>query len=167
ANAHDFIVRLPRGYDTQVGERGGQLSGGQRQRVALARAFLQNSPILILDEPTSAVDTESESAILAGIRRLMHGRTVLGITHRSPNTDFSRSRMGSIAGSSSTRPSATAIPACWRDIAPRLAGRSVYSTPPRRTWRSMGTYPMEDRAATSTSCRQPAISCSSTWIIRS
>ena len=83
ANAHDFIVRLPRGYDTQVGERGGQLSGGQRQRVALARAFLQNSPILILDEPTSAVDTESESAILAAIRRLMHGRTVLVITHRS------------------------------------------------------------------------------------
>src|SRR5439155_2987170 len=55
ANAHDLIVRLPRAYETQVGERGGQLSGGQRQRVALARAFLQNSPILILDEPTSAV----------------------------------------------------------------------------------------------------------------
>src|SRR5438034_3057674 len=83
AYAHDFIVRLPRGYDTQVGERGGQLSGGQRQRVALARAFLQNSPILILDEPTSAVDTESESAILAAIKRLMRGRTVLVITHRS------------------------------------------------------------------------------------
>jgi len=83
ANAHDFIVRLPRGYDTQVGERGVQLSGGQRQRVALARAFLQDSPVLILDEPTSAVDAESESAILSAIRRLMRGRTVLVITHRS------------------------------------------------------------------------------------
>src|SRR5437667_2599454 len=87
AYAHDFIVRLPRGYDTQVGERGGQLSGGQRQRIALARAFLQDSPILILDEPTSAVDTESESAILAGIKRLMRGRTVLVITHRSSMLD--------------------------------------------------------------------------------
>src|SRR5207247_194051 len=78
---------LPRGYDTQVGERGVQLSGGQRQRIALARAFLQDSPILILDEPTNAVDTESESAILAAIKRLMRGRTVLVITHRSSMLD--------------------------------------------------------------------------------
>jgi len=87
ANAHDFIVRLPRGYDTQVGERGVQLSGGQRQRIALARAFLQDSPILILDEPTSAVDTESEAMILAALRRLMKGRTVLVITHRASMLD--------------------------------------------------------------------------------
>src|SRR5213595_2793062 len=82
ANAHDFIIRLPRGYDTQAGERGIQLSGGQRQRIALARAFLEDSPLLILDEPTSAVDAESETAILGAIRRLMKGRTVVVITHR-------------------------------------------------------------------------------------
>src|SRR5437762_2955268 len=83
ANAHDFIIRLPRGYDTQVGERGIQLSGGQRQRIAIARAFLADSPVLILDEPTSAVDADAEAAIVDAIRRLMHGRTVILITHRS------------------------------------------------------------------------------------
>jgi ATP-binding cassette subfamily B protein len=82
ANAHDFIMRLPRAYDSQVGERGVQLSGGQRQRIAIARAFLQDSPVLILDEPTSAIDAEAESAILDAIRRLMRGRTVILITHR-------------------------------------------------------------------------------------
>ncbi len=85
ANAHEFIVRLPRGYDTQVGERGAQLSGGQRQRIALARAFLKDSPVLILDEPTSAVDTETEKTILGAMRHLMRGRTVLLISHR-PST---------------------------------------------------------------------------------
>ncbi len=82
ANAHEFIVRLPRGYDTHVGERGAQLSGGQRQRIALARAFLKNSPVIILDEPTSAVDAETEAGILEAIRRLMRGRTVILISHR-------------------------------------------------------------------------------------
>src|SRR5207249_4404328 len=83
ANAHEFIVRLPQAYDTQVGERGVQLSGGQRQRIAIARAFLKDSPVLILDEPTSAVDAEAEAAIVGAIRRLMRGRTVILITHRS------------------------------------------------------------------------------------
>src|SRR5881398_3544394 len=83
ANAHEFIVRLPRGYDTQVGERGAQLSGGQRQRIALARAFLKDSPVLILDEPTSAVDAETEAKILGAMRHLMRGRTVVLISHRS------------------------------------------------------------------------------------
>jgi ATP-binding cassette subfamily B protein len=85
ANAHEFIVRLPRGYDTHVGERGAQLSGGQRQRIALARAFLKDSPVLILDEPTSAVDAETEAKILGAMRHLMRGRTVLLISHR-PST---------------------------------------------------------------------------------
>src|SRR5437667_187121 len=74
ANAHEVIIRLPQGYDTQVGERGVQLSGGQRQRIAIARAFLKDSPVLILDEPTSAVDDEAEAAIVEAIRRLMRGR---------------------------------------------------------------------------------------------
>ena len=82
ANAHEFIVRLPRGYDTQVGDRGLQLSGGQRQRLALARAFLKNSPILILDEPTSGVDAQTEAGIVAALGRLREGRTVITISHR-------------------------------------------------------------------------------------
>jgi len=82
ANAHEFITRFPQGYQTQVGERGVQLSGGQRQRIAIARAFLKDSPVLILDEPTSAVDQEAETAIVDAIRRLMRGRTVILITHR-------------------------------------------------------------------------------------
>src|SRR6266700_6498248 len=82
ANAHEFIARLPQGYDTQVGERGAQLSGGQRQRVALARAFLKDSPVLILDEPTSSVDAKTEAAIVDALERLKHGRTVIVISHR-------------------------------------------------------------------------------------
>jgi ATP-binding cassette, subfamily B, bacterial len=85
ANAHDFIAELPQGYETQVGDRGMQLSGGERQRIALARAFLKDAPILILDEPTSAVDTANESAIIMGMQQLMRGRTTLLITHR-PST---------------------------------------------------------------------------------
>jgi len=82
AGAHDFIVRLPRGYATPVGERGIQLSGGERQRVALARAFLKDAPLLILDEPTSSVDMKTETAILEAMDRLMQGRTSFLITHR-------------------------------------------------------------------------------------
>jgi ATP-binding cassette subfamily B protein len=82
ANAHEFIAQLPRGYDTTVGERGAQLSGGQRQRIAIARAFLKDSPVLILDEPTSAIDPEGEVAIRSALRHLMRGRTVILITHR-------------------------------------------------------------------------------------
>src|SRR5213596_1995060 len=83
ANAHEFIERLPQGYDTEVGDRGVKLSGGQRQRIALARAFLKNSPILILDEPTSSVDGRTESAIVDALGRLQEGRTVIVISHRS------------------------------------------------------------------------------------
>src|SRR5213079_203414 len=83
ANAHEFIERLPQGYDTQVGERGVKLSGGQRQRIALARAFLKDSPVLILDEPTSSVDAKTEAAIVDALERLKQGRTVIVISHRS------------------------------------------------------------------------------------
>ena len=82
ANAHDFIVNLADGYDTQVGERGMCLSGGERQRIALARAFLKDAPILIMDEPTSSVDIETETGILDAMERLMQGRTTFMIAHR-------------------------------------------------------------------------------------
>lgn len=82
ANVHDFVAGLREGYDTLVGERGMRLSGGERQRIALARAFLKDAPILILDEPTSSVDTDTESGIMDAMERLMHGRTTLMIAHR-------------------------------------------------------------------------------------
>ena len=82
ANAHEFIARLPRGYRTLVGERGVKLSGGERQRVALARAFLADAPILILDEATSSLDSESEQLIQDAVSRLMKGRTAVVIAHR-------------------------------------------------------------------------------------
>jgi ATP-binding cassette subfamily B protein len=87
ANIHDFITRLPQGYDTRVGERGAQLSGGERQRVSLARAFLKDAPILILDEPTSSVDLATEAAIMEALDRLMRGRTTFIIAHRLSTLD--------------------------------------------------------------------------------
>jgi len=82
ANAHEFISTLPQQYDTALGERGAQLSGGERQRIAVARAFLKNAPILILDEPTSSIDSKTEAVILDALERLMVGRTTFLVAHR-------------------------------------------------------------------------------------
>src|SRR5579875_1635544 len=82
ARAHDFIMRMPEGYDTQIGERGARLSGGERQRLAIARAILKDAPILILDEATSALDTESEAFVQEALANLMQHRTVFVIAHR-------------------------------------------------------------------------------------
>ena len=82
ANADEFIAKMPKGYDSEVGERGMTLSGGQRQRIGIARAIIRNSPILILDEPTAALDTESEKTVMEALERLMKGRTAIAIAHR-------------------------------------------------------------------------------------
>ena len=82
ANAHAFIAALPNGYDTRVGERGVRLSGGQKQRISIARAFLANPQVLLLDEPTSSVEPDSEAAIIAALDRLMTGRTTVLTSHR-------------------------------------------------------------------------------------
>jgi ABC-type multidrug transport system fused ATPase/permease subunit len=90
AHADEFIERLPDGYASEVAERGVTFSGGQRQRIAIARALLMDTPILILDEPTSAVDRESEDLIMQALRRLISGRTVIIISHRQSTTELAQ-----------------------------------------------------------------------------
>jgi ABC-type multidrug transport system fused ATPase/permease subunit len=82
ANAHDFISEMPLGYDTMVGNRGSTLSGGQRQRIGIARVMVRNNPILLLDEPTAALDSESEKLVIDALKKLMKGKTVIAIAHR-------------------------------------------------------------------------------------
>ncbi|MFK4824904.1 ATP-binding cassette domain-containing protein [Paenochrobactrum sp. BZR 588] len=82
AHAHDFISHLPAGYETRIGDLGGRLSGGERQRMSIVRAMLKDAPIVILDEPTAALDTESEVAVQATIDALVQERTVIVIAHR-------------------------------------------------------------------------------------
>jgi subfamily B ATP-binding cassette protein MsbA len=82
AHAHDFIMGFARGYDTETGEQGAQLSGGQRQRIAIARAILKNAPIILLDEPTAALDSESEREVQKALDDLRHGRTTIIVAHR-------------------------------------------------------------------------------------
>jgi len=124
ANAHEFIMRLPEGYDTQVGERGLRLSGGERQRISLARAFLKDAPILILDEPTSAVDVRTEAGILDAMERLMRNRTTFLIAHRESTLRHCDTMVVIEDGRLAFR-SATPVPA--RDVATvggaRAAGR--------------------------------------------
>ena len=83
AGLADVVARLPRGLETEIGERGAGLSAGERQRVALARAFVRDAPLLLLDEPTAGVDGQTEWEILEAVRRVAHGRTVVMVAHRA------------------------------------------------------------------------------------
>jgi ATP-binding cassette subfamily B protein len=147
ANAHEFIARLPEGYDTQVGERGLKMSGGQRQRIALARAFLKDSPILILDEPTSGVDAATEATIVDALGRLQEGRTVLTISHRPSAiarcTALLTIEHGRVVGDTG-RPSVVAAECAPAAPRPALALGSVrrrdalLTHPAVRAWRRLG-----------------------------
>jgi ATP-binding cassette subfamily B protein len=114
ADAHDFITRLPNGYQTRVGERGMRLSGGERQRISLARAFLKDAPILLLDEPTSSVDLRTESTIIDAMQRLMRGRTTFIIAHRLSTLSDCDIRLEVEDGRLAAARSAGEVVSAWR-----------------------------------------------------
>jgi ATP-binding cassette subfamily B protein len=137
ANIHDFIMRLPEGYDTQVGERGMRLSGGERQRISLARAFLKDARILILDEPTSSVDVETEALILDAMERLMEGRTSFMIAHRLSTLEICDLKLELDQGRVVKRtrlPRASRVARVPRPAAPD----EVLEHPAVRAWLSLG-----------------------------
>src|SRR5262249_59967259 len=113
ANAHDFIMAAPGGYETLVGERGMRLSGGERQRISLARAFLKDAPILVLDEPTSAVDVNTEGLIMDALERLMMGRTTFIIAHRLSTLEGCDVRLRLEAGALIAGPSPPGTTLAW------------------------------------------------------
>jgi ABC-type multidrug transport system fused ATPase/permease subunit len=124
AYAHDFIVKLPHGYDTVLGKDGGQLSGGERQRVSIARALLRNAPLLILDEPTSAVDALAEAHIFEALSRLMKDRTTFVIAHRLSTVRHADSILvldaGRVIGSGKHEQNLASVP-LYRELCERLA----------------------------------------------
>jgi ATP-binding cassette subfamily B protein len=124
ANAHDFIIALPNGYDTLVGERGMRLSGGERQRISLARAFLKDAPILVLDEPTSSVDVQTEALIMEAMDRLMEGRTTFMIAHRLATLDHCDRRIRIEKGRASIRSTDDCVSATNVDRPPSILERT-------------------------------------------
>jgi ATP-binding cassette subfamily B protein len=134
ANVHDFITGLPDGYATEVGERGMELSGGERQRISLARAFLKDAPILILDEPTSSVDLETEAAILDAMERLMRGRTSFMIAHRISTLEACDLRLDMETEQIVTRAPRAAAPRT--SVVSTIDGHAAH--PAVVAWRSLG-----------------------------
>ena len=133
AFAHDFILDLPRRYDTVIGERGSRLSGGQRQRIAIARALLKDPPILILDEATSALDAESERLVQQALANLMKGRTTLVIAHRLA-TVRNADRIVVLDGGEVKRDRAPTRSCCGARAASTAASTSCSSRPRTRRY---------------------------------
>ena len=158
AAAHEFIERLPDGYDTELGPQGAGLSGGQRQRIGIARTLLRNPPVIVLDEPTTALDRESEEQVLQGLDRLMRGRTCILITHsprlaRTADRDRrARARPRRRDGAKPALPSSSACSTA--DVARRLLG----ATTPRDRAASR-TRPAGASTSTTAPAR-PATPCS-------
>jgi ATP-binding cassette, subfamily B, bacterial len=138
ANVHDFIAALPEGYETQVGERGMGLSGGERQRISLARAFLKDAPILILDEPTSSVDVQTEKVIMEAMERLMAGRTSFMIAHRLSTLEACDLRLAIDQGRIVAGPSAPAENSLPRKATVTLAPEELSDHPAVMAWLALG-----------------------------
>src|SRR5439155_22013238 len=147
AGAHDFSLALPEGYDTPVGERGVRLSGGERQRIALARAFLKDTPILILDEPTSSIDARTEAQILEAMELLMRGRTAFMIAHRQSTLEICDARIevehGRVAGVSSGDAVETRRPRRWAP-ATVMSGHGAQAQTRRKQYVPVPCNPVND-----------------------